>query len=76
MMSSHDPAQWVIIMILLVVSFTCLGLSISNMKLSKEVHTLVGKVDLIKETYVGIFQRMHENLAKAMEFDDEKDRGR
>ncbi|AYN57952.1 hypothetical protein HWB90_gp002 [Mycobacterium phage Fowlmouth] len=73
-MSTHDPAQWVIIVVLLVVSFTCLGLSISNMKLSQQVHSLVGKVDLIKETYVGIFQRMHENLAKAMEFEEDKGR--
>ena len=71
-MSTHDPAQWVIIAVLLMISFTCLGLSISNMKLSQQVHTLAGKVDLIKDTYIGIFQKMHENLSKAMDFDEEE----
>lgn len=70
--STEDIFQWVMIAVLLLISFTTLGISISSTRLSKEVHRQGGKVDMIEKTYISIFQGMHERLLSAMELEPEK----
>lgn len=60
--SAEDITQWGLIAVLFIVSFTTFGLSIANMRLTKDLHVLKGRIDFMQETYVQIFQNMRDKL--------------
>lgn len=63
--------QWCALALLLVLSFSSLLLAMQSGRLSRDVHEMNGKVDLVSGTYADIFKVMHERLTGALEFDKE-----
>jgi hypothetical protein len=69
-MFDEDLLQWFALAILLIMSVATCTLAISNYRQGNEIHAMKGKVDLISQTYIDIFAKMHERLSAAMEKDE------